>query len=444
MKHQTDTEDARPSDTTAPTRVAWYTLFLLTLAYTVSMIDRKLPFILADSIKHDLNLTDTQLGLVTGAMFAVVYSTVGIPVAALADHRSRKRMIAWAILIWNAMTVAGGLAQNFWHLALSRIGVAAGESVLSPAAHSMIGDSFAPRYRARAIAIYFLGAQLGSLAGMALGGLINELANWRLAMFLLGGPGIFLTILVALTMKEPPRMGDAETSPREPPPPVRAVLVQLLRQPTLAHLLFASMLANVAAGGLNAFLPSHLLRTFGMGTAQLGITYGLAMGLAGVAGTLLGGFAGDWLRRKSPWKALGFVGIGEAIGVPCIVIAVMLGNYPAALAFLFVSYSMATISTGPTYATLQSLMKSNTHATATAIFLFCISGMGMTIGSLMTGLISDAVSDGSGGTQASLQTALMFLAIPKLWAAGHYLLSAECLRRRDWRFGGPVAQAAVR
>ncbi len=416
-------------DEAPPTRLAWYTLGVLTIAYTVSLVDRKLPFILADSIKRDLNLSDTQLGLVTGAMFAIVYATVAVPIATLADRTSRKRLIAAAVFAWSALTAAGGLAQNFWQLASTRMGVAVGESVLTPSGHSMIADLFANRYRARAIAIYFLGGQLGILIGLAVGGWINEMADWRVAMLLLGVPGILLTLLIVFTLKEPTRIERQKKAAAEPSPPVLQVIWMMARQPTLIHLVIASTLASAASGGLQAFLPSHVVRTFHMGTASIGLTYGLAMGLAGFTGVLLGGVVGDWLRRKSPWKALGFVGIGEAIGVPCIALAVLAPSYPLFLVLVFLSHTGGSFSTGPTYATLQSLMRSSTHARATAIFLFCVSGMGLAMGPLVTGMMSDAMS--SMGAQASLQTALLILAIPKLWASAHYMLSAWCLRRHD-------------
>lgn len=420
--------DAAESDK-APSAAAWGALAILTAAYMVSFIDRKLPFILADSIKAELGLSDTQLGLLTGAMFAIVYSTVAIPIARIADRHSRKRLIAVGVVAWSVLTAAGGLAKNFWQLAFCRMGVAAGESVLTPAAHSIIADYFSLRLRARALAIYVMGAQLGVLAGLALGGLINELADWRTAMFLLGAPGVVLTLAVMFLLREPPRRDPVAHKPEEPAPSVWTVAGSIVRQPTLFHLIAASTLAGLAGGGLQAFVPSHVIRTFELGTAQVGLAVGLAGGLGGLGGTLLGGVIGDWLRKAARWKALCIVGVAEALAAPCLAMALISGNFPLFLALLFTAQVLGGISGAPTYATLQAMLKSNTHAQGTAIYLFCVSGLGLALGPVVTGMMSDAMSDK--GSQASLQTALLLLMLLKLWAAAHYGLSGYRLYRRD-------------
>ena len=425
---------------TAPTMVAWYSLGVLTLTHVLSFVDRKLPFILADSIKQDLQLSDTQLGLVTGAMFAIVYSTMAVPLGALADRGSRKRIIAAAVVVWSSLTAAGGLAQNFWQLGAARMGVAVGEAVLTPAANSIIGDLFAHRYRARAIAIYFMGAQVGIISGLTFGGWINEMADWRMAMFLLGAPGILVTLLIALTLREPQRVDHAARSRKEATPGIASVVLQIMRQPTLVHLLVASALASITNSGLQAFLPSHVIRTFHMGTTQIGLTYGMTLGMAGLIGVLLGGVGGDWLRRKGQWKAVAFVGAGEALAMPLIVLALLMDSYPAFLVLLFVSMLLGALNNGPTYATFHSLMKPNTHATAIAFYLLFVGGLGLAMGPIITGMLSDHMA--SMGSQASLQSALLILMIPKLWAATHYILSALNLRKRE-RPGGDLARSSA-
>jgi predicted MFS family arabinose efflux permease len=404
-------------------------LGILAVAYFLSYVDRQLPFILAESIKVDLDLSDTQLGLITGLMFALVYSTAAIPMARLADRGSRKHMIAGAILVWSLLTAAGGLAKNFWHLAISRIGVAAGESVLTPAAHSLIGDHFTRRYRARALAVYVIGAQLGALAGLWLGGLINELADWRTAMFLLGAPGIALSFVVVLFLREPKRTQIGVEAEDEPRPSFIEVVKRLARQPTLVHLVLASTLAGVGNGGLQAFLPAYMHRTFDIGTAKIGLTLGLVWGLGGVFGTLLSGFLGDRLRRHTTWQAMAMVTVGELLAIPTMVLALVLGNLPLFLALVMVSQIAGGLNGPPTYATLQSLMKPNTYAQTTAIYLFCVSGLGLAFGPLFTGMLSDSMA--SKGSQGSLQAALVMLTGVKIWAVAHYFLSTLHLRRRD-------------
>ena len=415
---------------------AWYMLAMVTAAYVLSGIDRKVPFILADAIKHDLSLSDTQLGLVTGAMFAVVYSTIAFPLASLADRRSRKWILGWAVIIWSGFTAAGGFAMNFWSLTASRMGVAAGEAACTPAAHSMIGDEFAPRYRSRALGVYFFGSQLGILIGLALGGWINQVANWRVAMFMLGVPGILLGLLIFLTVKEPRRTAHGET-PSEAEaagvkvagPSVRSVVWTLMKQPTLVHLILGAAMANIVTAAIQAFFPSHVIRTFHLGTGEVGLSLGLALGVGGIIGTLLGGIFGDWLRQRAPWKALAFVSATVLVTGPCLVLAVNAKSYPVALAMLFIAHTCTMVNPGPGIATLQSLMKSNTHAVATATYLFVVSGLGLAVGPLVTGMLSDSFSHL--GSQRSLQLALMIMTAFTIWGAIHYLLSALSLRRHD-------------
>ncbi len=417
--------------------VAWYSLAVLTASQTLSFVDRKLPFILADSIKQDLNLSDTQLGLVTGVMFAIVLSGIGLPVGMLIDRWSRKHLLAAGVVIWSATTAMGGLAQNFYQLAASRMGVAVGESVCTPGSHSMIADLFTHRYRARAISIYFMGAQLGAILGLGLGGLINELADWRLAMLLLGAPGIILTLVILFTLPEPKRRVTENSAPGAPPPSILTAVLIIVRQPTMVHLIAASALASAASGGLQAFMPSHLIRTFHMGTAEIGITYGLALGLAGISGLFVGGMVGDWLRSRARWQVILFIGAGEALSLPFIVLALVSDSYPSFLALLFVAQVLGSFSAGPTMATLQSLMTPNTHGKLSAFYLFTVVGIGLVLGPLITGMVSDSMS--SLGPQASLQIALLILMIPKTWAVLHYLLSALSLRRRDRLMGSTEA-----
>ena len=228
-----------------PMPYAWYVVAVLMLAYALSFIDRKIPFILAESIKHDLNLSDTELGLLTGMAFTLVYATAAIPIASLADRRSRKWIIAIAVAVWSFMTSLGGFAANFLQLAASRSGVAIGEAASSPAALSMLADYFPSNYRARAVGLYMAGAQLGILVGLPLGGVISDLSNWRTAMLLVGVPGLAVTLLILLTVREPLRAAQPlrELSSRS----TLGNLRQLFASPTYRHLFIGGLLFNTAS-----------------------------------------------------------------------------------------------------------------------------------------------------------------------------------------------------
>lgn len=181
-----------------------YALSVLVVVYTFNFIDRQILSILLEPIKQDLGLSDTALGMLTGFAFALFYATLGIPIARLADRGNRRNLIAIALTVWSAMTAVSGLAQNFWHLLIARIGVGVGEAGCSPPAHSMIADYFPSENRATALGIYALGIPFGILFGFIAGGWLNEFFGWRVAFFVVGVPGLLLAILVRFSLREPP------------------------------------------------------------------------------------------------------------------------------------------------------------------------------------------------------------------------------------------------
>jgi predicted MFS family arabinose efflux permease len=414
------------ADTTEkpPGPYAWYVAVILMSAYALSFIDRKLPFILVESIKRDLHVSDTQIGLLTGVMFALVYSTVAIPIASFADRHSRKRLIAVSVLLWSGVTTLGGLSTNFWQLAASRVGVAAGEAACTPAAHSMIADYFKPKFRSRAMGLYFVGAQLGIVLGLALGGWINELANWRVAMFLLGAPGLVLTLLMLFTVKEPKRAPSpvAEAAATLRPVKFGEAMRALFRHSTFTHLMIAALLSSFTSGAVQAFTPAYIIRTFHFTSAQTGLSYGLIMGGAGAIGALLGGSVGDRLRVSHPRRALIFVAVAMALGAPCMAVAFMSGSYWVFLALIFVAQVGSMTYAGPSFAIIQGLVEPRMHAVASAVYLFALSGIGLSLGPLAVGAISDFLK--AHGSSNSLRWALLVVIVPRLWSGVHYLIAA--------------------
>src|SRR6188768_9414 len=182
-----------------------YVLVMLTLVYVFNFIDRQLLVILQESIKKELHLSDTQLGMLSGFTFAIFYVTLGIPIARLADRTSRKNTVAVSLGLWSAMTAFSGLARNFIQLLLARIGVGVGEAGGSPPAHAMISDYFPPQKRSTALSIYSTGIYFGILIGFLMGGYLNQHLGWRTAFFVVGIPGIIFSILFYVFVKEPRR-----------------------------------------------------------------------------------------------------------------------------------------------------------------------------------------------------------------------------------------------
>ena len=202
-----------------------YVLAMLTLVYVFNFVDRQLLVILQESIKNELHLSDTQLGLLSGFTFAIFYVTLGIPIARFADKGSRRNVVAMSLGLWSLMTAFSGLARNFVQLLLARIGVGVGEAGGSPPAHAMISDYFPPEKRSTALSIYSTGIYIGVLIGFLMGGYLNQRLGWRTAFFVLGIPGIIFCFLFYTTVKEPRRGAtDASASLIEKNQSIREVL----------------------------------------------------------------------------------------------------------------------------------------------------------------------------------------------------------------------------
>jgi len=250
-------------------RQAYYALSLLTLVYSFSFIDRQLLAILQESIKSDLGLSDSQLGLMTGFAFALFYVTAGLPIARWADNGNRRNILALAVFIWSFMTALSGAAQSYLHLLMARIGVGVGEAGGNPPSHSMISDIFPPDKRATMLGIYFTGVNVGILFGFLLGGWLNEVFGWRVAFVVVGAPGILLALLVRYTMAEPGR-GLVEGKPvGTQTHSTREVIVLLWSLPSMRHMALGMGLGAFVLYSVANWNASFLIRSHGMSTGEV-------------------------------------------------------------------------------------------------------------------------------------------------------------------------------
>ena len=251
-------------------RYRHYALGLLLLGYVVNFVDRSILSILLEPIKHDLELSDGELGLLGGLAFAMFYATLGIPIAALADRWSRVKVLAISMVIWSAMTALCGLAGGFISLLLARIGVGVGEAGASPPSHSLISDYFPVETRATALSIYTLGVPVGSMIGNYLGGVGAEEFGWRMTFFLVGAPGILVALLIWATLREPPRgMSDVPIAREKPKsedtaPPMREVAVFLWNKVSFRHIAFAAGLHAFVSYGVGTWNAPFLIRSHNM------------------------------------------------------------------------------------------------------------------------------------------------------------------------------------
>ncbi|MEM8768740.1 MAG: MFS transporter [Pseudomonadota bacterium] len=425
-----------------------YALAILFVGYVVNFIDRSILSILLEPIKLELELNDTQLGLLGGLAFALFYTTLGIPIAALADRWSRVKILSISMVIWSAMTALCGFAQSFWMLLLARIGVGVGEAGASPPSHSLISDYFPIETRATALSIYALGIPFGSMIGNFVGGWGAEALGWRHTFILVGIPGVLVALVIWLTLKEPPRgMADAHAAAEkegveaaddgaadqlaagvdEPAPGVKEVIGRLWQKVSFRHIAFAAGLHAFVGYGAGTWNAPFLIRSHEMPITEVGTWLALISGI-GAIGTFLGGYLADKLsdrtgdRRWYIWVP----GYSTLVMVPFQFVAYLYGGLWAVIPSLMVVSILGGMYLGPSFAMTQALVSLRMRAVASAILLFTLNIIGMGMGPYLVGVASDLLGPSTGTD--SLRYALCMAVGVNLWAAVHYFVGARTLR----------------
>jgi MFS family permease len=400
-----------------------YVLGGLLLLFTFNFIDRILLGIVQEPIKQEFHLADWQLGLLGGPAFALLYTLLGIPIARLAETRSRVSIISISVALWSAMTAACGLATGYWQLLAARIGVSIGEAGCTPPAHSLLSDYYPPQQRATALSIYALGIPFGSaIAGLG-GGWIADTYSWRHAFWLLGLPGILLAVLTKWTIKEPPRRGGGEAAP-----PFAKALMTLLRKPAFTHVAFGGALVSFFGYGAAQFLPSFLIRSHELSLMQASLVFAGISAVFVAFGTFLGGALTDRLIRRDLRAMVWLPAFGLSLTVPLYLASYLSTNMVMAFVTLCVGSVLHYTYLGPMYAVTQSVAPPQMRATATAVLLFIVNLIGYGLGPPLLGALSDAYAQYFGKSEG-LRYALMTDACILLWAALHFLLAARTLKR---------------
>ena len=403
-----------------------YALGILVIVYTFNFIDRNILSILLQSINTDLNLSDTSLGLLSGFAFAAFYATLGIPIAKYADRGNRRNLISISLAVWSLMTAISGLAQNFLHLLLARIGVGIGEAGCSPPAHSMISDYFPANKRSTALGIYSLGIPFGIMFGLFAGGWIDEMFGWRAAFFIVGVPGILIAILFRFTVKEPIR-GQAEGKvASEKQPTIYETISYLLRKKSFRHLAFAASLAAfVGYGGIN-WLPSFFQRSYGMPSSDVGWYLGLILGLPGGLGIFLGGYLSDYFGSKDVRWSLWIAAIAMGVTAPLYYLVYMSPTANTSLLWLIIPVALGNFYQAATFSQTQGVVELKMRSVAAAILLFIINIIGLGFGPSAVGIVSDILQSEYG--KESLRYSLLIFASLKIWCAFHYYMAGRYLK----------------
>lgn len=370
-----------------------YVLLILTGVYTFNFIDRQILVILQESIKAELNLTDTHLGVLTGLSFAIFYVTLGIPIARLADRSNRRNIVAGSLALWSLMTALSGMAGNFIHLLLARIGVGVGEAGGSPPAHSMISDYFPREKRATALSVYSMGIYIGILFGYIFGGWIDQFFGWRIAFLVLGIPGIIYALILLFTIKEPPKgYTDARLISSEEKVSFLEVFRLLFSKKTFVFLSLASGFNAFTTYGVGNFFAPFLARVHGMPVGMIGTWMGLAVGIGGMTGTLMGGSLADRLGRRKLEMYLLIPVIAGMLSIPFALGQYFLDNATIVVICHFFTAMLTAFYLGPCLAVTHHLVKANMRALASAIFFFILNLIGLGFGPLTIGYLSDVLS----------------------------------------------------
>lgn len=374
-----------------PTRISGrsYILGVLTLVYTFNHIDRQILVILLEPIKAELGLSDGSLGILTGIAFALFYATLGIPIAIWADRGNRRNIITIALTIWSGMTALSGFAQNFWQLAVARMGVGFGEAGCTPSATSMISDLYPPKERATALGIYTMGIGLGVMAGFALGGFIYELYGWRVAFFIAGVPGLLLALLVKLTVREPLRGASEAVPDTSPAPSISETLGFIFSQRAFVWMLTGSTLLCISSNASLVFIGSYLIRTFGLEPGNVGLPLGLLIGGVGSLGAFAIGILCDRLSRNDlrwrPW----LVAITSALALPFAYMFLRASTANMAYAWYIIPSFIGLVYASIIYTASQELVQLRMRAFASAFTILCLTLIGIGGGPWLAGVLSD-------------------------------------------------------
>ncbi len=402
-------------------------LAMLLIVYVFNFLDRMLLSILAAPIQADLKLSDGQMGLLGGLAFAVLYSTLAVPLSWLADRSGRARVIGWSLVVWSAFTALCGAATSFWQIFLARLGVGVGEAGGVAPSYAVIGEWFPPERRASALAVYSLGIPLGSAFGLLAGGYIAQEIDWRVAFVVVGLAGVVFAPLFRLVVRDRPASVAPITVATAPS--LGATFRQLARKPSFWLLSFGAAAGSSIGYGISFWLPSFVQRSFGLGLFDSALFIAGLLLVGGVTGIFAGGRLADRLGRGDrAWYAW-LPAIAYAAGAPLWVAGISSGNLVLAFVLLLVPQGLSYVWLGPVLTAVQHLVEPAARATASALFLLINNLIGLAAGIYALGALSDALASEYG--EESLRMAI-------LWGLGLYLVAGALMAlagrslRRNW------------
>jgi MFS family permease len=402
----------------------WYVVAVLVLAQAFSFLDRMIMGLLVGPIRESFQISDTQYSLLAGLAFSLFYAVMGLPLARVADSKSRRNLIAAGVAVWSVMTALCGLARGFWSLFVARTGVGVGEATLAPGAYSMITDYFPQRILARALSVYMIGVTLGSGFAYMLGGavvayledieqivlpLLGPIHGWQLTFFIVGLPGLFVSILLMATVREPRRRGvGIDGADSIPLPEVAQYLWQ--RRSAFAGHIFGIAIFIMVVYALNLWGPTYFIRTFGYSRAEAGWVFGVVMIVAGTAGLLLAGTIADaWMQRGTKDAYVRTILLSIICMTPCAVMLGFTSNEVVGLLAMALAVFFSAFQGGIAGGTLQLMTPNRMRGQVIAIYTLVANLIGLGLGPTVVAATTDYVFgyDEAIGKSIALSAAVM-------------------------------------
>ncbi|MET0369946.1 MAG: MFS transporter [Sphingobium sp.] len=406
-----------------------YVLFILCLVGIFNFIDRQILAILLEPIKHDLQVSDTQMGLLSGVAFAAFYVTAGFPLARIADRGNRKTLIAMCLTVWSVATALCGLATSYVQLILARMGVAGGEAGAYPASQSIIADLYPVSQRGTVIGILLAAQSVGIAFGLFFGGWLNQAFDWRTAFIVVGLPGVLLAIVVLFTVTEPPRgMADGTQKAVGDAPAAKEIARFIFGTPAMLMLLFVAVCGSFTGYSLLAWTPAFFMRVHGMSTLEVGQWMGLVVASGLFIGNIVAGRFSDSIAKGNLSIYMIVSGCFSIASVPFGIWFALAPTQTGSLTGLFIGHLLMTGWLPPVYAVAIGLAPPRMRAMVIAIVAFCMTIMGIGLGPVVVGAVNDALEPAFGA--GAVRYSLLFIHLGLIFGGIAAFATAWLLRRR--------------
>lgn len=412
-------------------RTTTFALVLLALVSMLNVIDRKIVGILAEAIKTDLQLTDTQMGFLTGFAFSICYALCAIPIARFADRGDRARILAVALAFWSIMTALCGMAGTYARLVLARMGVAVGEAACSPVSYSLVADYYPPHHRAKAMSVVTIATAIGTLLAFGLGGQITQAFSWQVAFMVVGFPGVALAVVLWIWLPEPRRgrpaaQDDGSGADRGAIAAIRG----LLSKPALNLLIFGASMLTLALSAQLIWTASFFQRTYGWSVGTAGIALGVTFGVGGVVAPLVSSYLGDHRLVRDRGAYPRVIALLTLLALPCLGASLLATSAAVSIFLIGLTYALTSGWPPNTLAAVRLLVGSGRMALATALLGVAINVVGIGLGPFIVGFLADLMQPRLGSE--ALRFALLASCLTAYAAAiAAFWLAARLIGREE-------------